>query len=92
MRNITNNDHSDKPGAGTFDISKIKAKANPEMMIMAAGGGGPMDETEIIRSLKTIARIDKFNDEENRVRGSSSEERSADSFQTDRSSVHNKKH
>ena len=62
------------------------------MMIMAAGGGGSMDETEIIRSLKTIARIDKFNEEENRIRASSSEERSADSFGTDRSSVYNKKH
>ena len=59
------------------------------MIIMAAGGGGPVDEADVFRKLRTMAQIDKFNMEANE--NASSAEFSADSIGTDRSSARNKR-
>ena len=59
------------------------------MMIMAAGGGGPVDQADVFRKLRTIAQIDKFNLEANE--NASSAEFSADSIGTDRSTARNQR-
>ena len=64
--------------------------SNPEMMIMAAGGGGPVNEADVFRKLRTMALLDKHNMEANE--NASSAEFSEDSIGTDRTtSARNKK-